>query len=62
MLLKNILLYQKIKWSDHRASLEPRELRKMISLIRDTEKMLGLNDKIITKSEQKTKLLVRKNL
>ena len=34
----------------------------MISLIRDTEKMLGLNDKIITKSEQKTKLLVRKSL
>ena len=34
----------------------------MISLIRETEKMLGLNDKIITDSEQKTKLLVRKSL
>ena len=59
---KHFTLSKKLKGPDHRASLEPRELRKMISLIRDTEKMLGLNDKIITKSEQKTKLLVRKSL
>ena len=59
---KHFTLSKKLNGPDHRASLEPRELRKMISLIRDTEKMLGLNDKIITKSEQKTKLLVRKSL
>ena len=34
----------------------------MINFIRDVEKMLGSEDKIITKSEQKTKLLVRKSL
>ncbi len=59
---KHFTLSKKLNGPDHKASLEPRELRKMISLIRDTEKMLGLNDKIITKSEQKTKLLVRKSL
>ena len=59
---KHFTLSKKLKGPDHRASLEPQELTKMISLIRDTEKMLGSNDKIITKSEQKTKLLVRKSL
>ena len=59
---KHFTLSKQLKGPDHIASLEPQELTKMISLIRDTEKMLGLNDKIITKSEQKTKLLVRKSL
>ena len=62
MVEKHFTLSKKLKGPDHRASLEPQELTKMISLIRDTEKMLGSNDKIITKSEQKTKLLVRKSL
>ena len=53
---------KKLKGPDHKASLEPKELAKMISYIRDTEKMLGLKKKIITKSEQKTKLLVRKSI
>ena len=59
---KHFTLSKKLKGPDHRASLEPQELKKMISLIRDTEKMLGSNNKIITKGEQKTKLLVRKSL
>ena len=59
---KHFTLSRKLEGPDHRASLEPQELTKMISLIRDTEKMLGSNNKIITKSEQKTKLLVRKSL
>ena len=59
---KHFTLSKQLKGPDHRASLEPEELIKMISLIRDTETMLGSNDKIITKSEQKTKLLVRKSL
>ena len=59
---KHFTLSKKLRGPDHKASLEPRELKEMISLIRETEKMLGLNDKIITDSEQKTKLLVRKSL
>ena len=59
---KHFTLSKKLIGPDHKASLEPRELKEMISLIRETEKMLGLNDKIITDSEQKTKLLVRKSL
>ena len=59
---KHFTLSKKLSGPDHKASLEPLELTEMISLIRETEKMLGLNDKIITESEQKTKLLVRKSL
>ena len=51
-----------MKGPDHKASLEPEELIKMVKYIRDTENMLGAKDKIITNSEQKTKLLVRKSL
>ena len=59
---KHFTLSKKLKGPDHKASLEPNELIKMVSLIRDTEKMLGSKNKIITISEQKTKLLVRKSL
>jgi N,N'-diacetyllegionaminate synthase len=59
---KHFTLSKKFKGPDHKASLEPQELIKMIRLIRDTEKMLGTKNKIITSSEKKTKLLVRKSL
>ncbi len=59
---KHFTLSKKLKGPDHKASLEPEELIKMIRLIRDTEKMLGTKNKIITSSEKKTKLLVRKSL
>ena len=59
---KHFTLSKNLKGPDHKASLEPHELFKMINYIRETEKILGSNDKIITKSEQKTKLLVRKSL
>ena len=59
---KHFTLSRNLKGPDHKASLEPKELNKMVSYIRDVEKILGLEDKIITKSEQKTKLLVRKSL
>ena len=59
---KHFTLSKKLKGPDHKASLEPNELIKMIGFIRDAENMLGSQDKIITKNEQKTKLLVRKSL
>ena len=59
---KHFTLSKKFKGPDHKASLEPQELRKMVNLIRDTEKILGSQYKIISKGEKKTKLLVRKSL
>ena len=62
MIEKHFTLSKNMKGPDHKASLEPRELKAMINYIRDTENMLGSVKKIITKSEQKTKLLVRKSI
>ena len=59
---KHFTLSKKMKGPDHKASLEPAELKKMIYYVRQTEKILGENKKKITSSEKKTKLLVRKSL
>lgn len=59
---KHFTLSKNLVGPDHKASLEPHDLYKMISYIRETEKMLGLKKKVITSSENKTKLLVRKSL
>ena len=59
---KHFTLSKKLKGPDHKASLEPQELIKMIRYIKDTEKILGFEEKKITKSEKKTKMLVRKSL
>ena len=39
---KHFTLSKKLKGPDHKASLEPKELAKMISYIRDTEKNVGV--------------------
>ena len=59
---KHFTLSKKLKGPDHKASLEPDELTNMIKLIEQTELMLGSEKKIITSSEHKTKLLVRKSI
>ncbi len=59
---KHFTLSKRLNGPDHKASLEPNELIKMVNYIRDTEKILGSKDKKITRSENKTKLLVRKSL
>tara|TARA_B100000795_G_scaffold270038_1_gene262103 strand:- start:7767 stop:8774 length:1008 start_codon:yes stop_codon:yes gene_type:complete len=59
---KHFTLSRKLKGPDHKASLEPNELIDMIKLIKQTELMLGSEKKIITSSEHKTKLLVRKSI
>lgn len=59
---KHFTLSKKMKGPDHKASLEPKELKKMVNYVRQTEKILGINKKKITRSEKKTKLLVRKSL
>lgn len=59
---KHFTISKKLKGPDHQASLEPEELTRMIRYIRDTENIMGLKKKIITDSEKKTKLLVRKSI
>ena len=59
---KHFTLSKKLDGPDHKASLEPKELNEMVRYVRDTEKILGSKNKKITKSEKKTKLLVRKSL
>ena len=59
---KHFTLSKKLEGPDHKASLEPQELIEMVRYVRDTEKILGSKNKKITKSEKKTKLLVRKSL
>ena len=59
---KHFTLSKNLKGPDHKASLEPEELIKMVNFIKETEAILGSENKIITKSEEKTKLLVRKSI
>ena len=47
---------------DHKASLEPRELRDMVKAIRNIEEALGTGEKTPSISERKNKNAVRKSL
>ena len=50
---KHFTLSKNLIGPDHKASLEPQDLYKMISYVRETDKMLGLMKKVITRSEKK---------
>ena len=59
---KHITLNCKMKGPDHRASLEPKELTKMIFAIRNIEIAMGSRIKKPSKSETKNIKIVRKSL
>jgi len=59
---KHFTLDQTLPGPDHRASLEPRELKKMVQGIRNVESALGDGLKSPTTSEMKNRNLVRKSL
>ena len=59
---KHFTLDRKLKGPDHRASLEPDELKFMIKSIRNIEKSLGDGIKRPTLSELKNKPIVRKSI
>ena len=59
---KHFTLNNKMKGPDHKASLEPNELKKMVEKIRVIEKMLGREKKIITPNEKKNIQYVRKSI
>jgi N,N'-diacetyllegionaminate synthase len=58
---KHFTLDKNMDGPDHKASLDPIELRVFIRKIRQTEIMLGRKEKNITEEEEKTKLLVTRS-
>ena len=59
---KHLTLNKKFSGPDHKASIEPKEFKKMVQSIRKTEKMLGSFIKKPTKIELKNRKLVRKSI
>ena len=59
---KHFTISKKMKGPDHASSLSPKELVKMIKLIRLTELILGSEKKKVSKSEKKNISIARKSL
>ena len=59
---KHFTLDRNMEGPDHKASLEPHELRAMVISIRNIEMSLGDGIKHPTRSEQKNKLIARKSI
>lgn len=59
---KHFTLDKKLPGPDHRASLEPNELKQMIRAIRDVEKAMGNGKKRPTKDEEVNKKAVRRSI
>jgi N,N'-diacetyllegionaminate synthase len=59
---KHLTLDKAMNGPDHKASLEPKELKAMVSAIRNIEKAMGSSVKIVTPSEQINKNIVRKSI
>ncbi|MAF85441.1 MAG: N-acetylneuraminate synthase [Dehalococcoidales bacterium] len=59
---KHFTLDKNLPGPDHRASLEPDELKQMITAIRDVEKAMGNGIKRPTKVEEENKKVVRRSL
>lgn len=59
---KHFTLSKEMEGPDHRASLEPDELKKMVESIRNIEKALGVREKLVTNSEKENLQIVRKSI
>lgn len=59
---KHFTLNRYMEGPDHKASLEPAELRAMVKAIRNIEKALGSEKKQVTPSEQKNRVIARKSI
>ena len=59
---KHFTLDQNLQGPDHKASLEPTELREMVQAIRLTEKCLGQSIKQASRAESANKVIARKSL
>ncbi len=59
---KHLTLNKNYSGPDHKASIEPKEFKRMVKAIRVTEKMLGSNIKKPSAIELKNRKLVRKSI
>lgn len=59
---KHFTLDKNMEGPDHKASLEPAELKAMVMAIRNIEKALGDGHKVITESERKNMAIARKSI
>lgn len=59
---KHFTLDRTLPGPDHKASLEPEELRRMVESIRNIEKSLGTGEKRVTESERANRQVARKSI
>jgi N,N'-diacetyllegionaminate synthase len=59
---KHFTLDRNMEGPDHKASLEPDELREMVTAIRNIEKALGNGKKAVSESERKNIAIARKSI
>ncbi len=59
---KHFTLDRTMAGPDHKASLEPNELKQMVKSIRNIEQTLGRSEKLPTESEVKNRVIVRKSI
>lgn len=59
---KHFTLDNKLKGPDHKASLNPIEFKKMVKAVRDSETILGDEEKKVNVAEKKNLIYVRKSL
>ena len=59
---KHFTLDRNMEGPDHKASLEPNELKQMVESIRNIEKALGKDKKLVTDSERKNIEVARKSI
>jgi len=59
---KHFTLDRNMDGPDHKASLEPDELKAMVTAIRNIEKALGTSEKIVSISENENIIIVRKSI
>lgn len=59
---KHFTLSRTLEGPDHKASLEPAELKAMVNAIRNVEMALGEGDKKVTQSEAKNRAAARKSI
>lgn len=59
---KHFTLSRNMEGPDHKASLEPAELKKMVAAIRNVEQALGDKEKKISESERKNVQIARKSI
>lgn len=59
---KHFTLDKNMDGPDHKASIEPNELKAMVDAIRNVEKSLGVDSKIVNDCEMKNRLVARKSI